>query len=234
VVVLETEGGVIDVVQRIVDIMRRYYKEVEFIIPNYAFSAGTVLALSGDAIYMDYYSVLGPIDPQIPAKDGRGYVPALGYLKRYERLLQKAEDEKLTVAELNVLVNGFDQALLYLCDQARDRTVALLREWLVKYKFKTWRVTQTRKRRVTMRMREARAEEIALKLNDTDFWRSHGRGIPMHLLQSELNLQIEDLGQNEKLNEAVKSYYDLLTDYMGKIGLRGAVHTPETRLLGIY
>ena len=36
-----------------------------FIVPDRAMSAGTVFALSGDAIFMDYFSVLGPIDPQV-------------------------------------------------------------------------------------------------------------------------------------------------------------------------
>ncbi len=49
-----------------VSVMRKHYKEVSFIVPSHAYSAGTVLVLSGDKIYMDYYSVLGPIDPQYP------------------------------------------------------------------------------------------------------------------------------------------------------------------------
>ena len=65
-VILETGGGYSDVVDRIVTVFRRYYPEaVEFYVPNYAMSAGTLLAMSGNAIHMDYYSVLGPIDPQV-------------------------------------------------------------------------------------------------------------------------------------------------------------------------
>jgi len=63
-VLLETPGGYIEVVQRVVNTLRNHYRQVDFIIPNFAMSAGTVLALSGDNIFMDYYSILGPIDPQ--------------------------------------------------------------------------------------------------------------------------------------------------------------------------
>lgn len=66
IVVLETVGGYIETAQRMVSVMRKHYKEVSFIVPSHAYSAGTVLVLSGDKIYMDYYSVLGPIDPQYP------------------------------------------------------------------------------------------------------------------------------------------------------------------------
>jgi len=54
---------------------------VDFLIPSHAMSAGTILAMSGDAIHMDYYSVLGPIDPQVENQEGR-LIPALGYLIR--------------------------------------------------------------------------------------------------------------------------------------------------------
>ena len=57
-VVLTTTGGLIEVVKRIVETMRFHYRVVDFIIPDYAYSAGTVLAMSGDSIYMNYYSRL--------------------------------------------------------------------------------------------------------------------------------------------------------------------------------
>jgi membrane-bound ClpP family serine protease len=45
---LETGGGYIEVVQRIVHILRAHYRRIEFYIPNAAMSAGTVLVMSGD------------------------------------------------------------------------------------------------------------------------------------------------------------------------------------------
>ncbi|MBO6548965.1 MAG: ATP-dependent Clp protease proteolytic subunit, partial [Rhizobiales bacterium] len=56
VVLLETNGGSVEVVERISDVFRHHFDSVLFVIPNFAYSAGTVLALSGDEIYMDYYS----------------------------------------------------------------------------------------------------------------------------------------------------------------------------------
>ena len=56
-VLLTTNGGYIEIVHRIVDLMRHHYEVVEFVVPNYAYSAGTVLVMS-DEIRMDYYSGL--------------------------------------------------------------------------------------------------------------------------------------------------------------------------------
>ncbi|MCF6302854.1 MAG: hypothetical protein L3J13_06595 [Devosiaceae bacterium] len=109
IVVLETNGGSIEVVERISDVFRHHFKSVVFVIPNVAYSAGTVLTLSGDSIYMDYYSVLGPIDPQIKNRDGR-WVPGLGYLEKYNSLVEKSRKNKMTQAELEFLIRKFDPA----------------------------------------------------------------------------------------------------------------------------
>lgn len=223
VCVLTTEGGYVEVVRRVVDVFRKHYAHVEFVIPDYAFSAGTVLAMSGDAIHMDYYSRLGPIDPQIEGRDGQ-MLPALGYLERYEALIKKAQEGTITMAEVQLLISGFDQAELYKYDQARELSITLLKEWLVKYKFKSWSKTRTRKKSVTMHMKKIRAATIAKKLNDTRRWHSHGHGISREVLERDLNLIIDDFGADAQLDETVRCYYSLFDDYMGKLRHVGAVH----------
>lgn len=224
-VLLETPGGFIEVVQRIADTFRHHYQHVEFIVPNQALSAGTVLALSGDKIHMDYFSILGPVDPQLPRPDGT-LVPALGYLIQYERLIKKSQRGNLSAAEITFLVEKFDPAELYSFEQQRELTVALIEEWLVKYKFKNWRHTETRKLKVTAALRKKRANEIARMLNNTDRWHSHGRGIPMSVLRQDLNLKIDDFGANPALSSAIRGYYRLLMDYWLKAsGHQGFIHT---------
>ena len=223
VFILSTEGGYIEVVQRIVAMLRKHYNIVDFVIPNYAYSAGTVLALSGDAIHMDYYSRLGPIDPQVENRSGQ-LVPALGYLEKYNALLKKAQNNDISIAEIQLLISGFDQAELDQYEHARDLSIALLKEWLVKYKFKDWKETKTRKLKVDKAMKEQRAGEIAEELNNTKKWHSHGHGISMEVLRKELNVVIDDFGANSTLSEGIRSYNELLTDYMAKLGKKGVVH----------
>src|SRR5208282_1426593 len=134
--ILETDGGYAETARRIADMLRHHYKTVDFVVPGYALSAGTILVMSGDAIYMDYFSILGPIDPQVESSAGKP-IPASGYLIRYEELLNKANNGQATTAEMELLLS-FDQGELYSYDQARDLSIALLEEWLVKYKFKDW------------------------------------------------------------------------------------------------
>jgi len=227
--ILTTNGGYIEIVHRIVDTIRHYYEHVSFIVPDYAYSAGTVLAMSGDAIYMDYYSRLGPIDPQVELANGH-MVPALGYLIQWERLLKKAKDGTLTQAEKELMATSFDQAELYKFEQERQLSITLLEEWLVKYKFKNWEKTRTKKENVTPKMKTDRANQIAKELNNTERWHVHGHGISMDVLRrDDINLIIDDFGENRELNTAIKKYYNLLQDYTIKSGAQGALH-----IIGVY
>lgn len=93
-IILNTGGGLIDPVERTVGIIRRHYNQVDFIIPDRAMSAGTVFALSGNNIYMDYYSQLGPIDPQFYIDDK--WIPGVGYLEKFDEMNQKSANGTLT------------------------------------------------------------------------------------------------------------------------------------------
>ena len=117
------------------EIVRFHYSEVSFVVPDYAMSAGTVFCTSGDRIFMDYSSSLGPIDPRV--FNGKDWVPALGYLDQVEKMLQKAATDKLTNAEFLILQSQ-DLAMLSRYEHARTLTITLLTKWLVGYKFKDW------------------------------------------------------------------------------------------------
>ena len=228
VILLTTPGGYAETVQRMVETVRHYYQLVDFVVPNYAYSAGTVFVMSGDAIYMDYYSRLGPIDPQVDSAKGR-QVSALGTLEKYNSLIEKAENGKITTAEVQLLIDGFDQGELYHYEQARDLSISLLEEWLVKYKFKNWKETVTRKIPVTDQMKKETASRIGRELNNTKRWHSHGYGISMDVLQRDpnLNLLIDDYGKDPILEEKIRCYYELLSDYMVKRTSEGVIHSPE-------
>jgi hypothetical protein len=227
VVILETEGGYVEIVERIVNVFRRHYRSVEFIVPNFAMSAGTVLVMSGDAIYMNYFSILGPIDPQVQTQRGGMFIPALGYLDKYKELIDKSRKGELTAAELHFLIEKFDPAMLHKYEQERNLSITLLKKWLARYKFKNWKVTKRREIKVTSKMRKDEAERIGKLLNETERWHTHSRGISMDILRRDLKLEIEDFGKIPNLNRLIKEYYKLLDDYMMKLRVVGLVHTKE-------
>ena len=210
-IMLDTGGGLVDAVERTVDVIRHHYEIVDFVIPDKAMSAGTVFALSGDNIYMDYFSQLGPIDPQFFVDDK--WVPGLGYLEKFQELNEKSEEGTLTSLEY-ALVDKLDLSDIHRYEQAREHSVELLEKWLTTYKFKNWVRTETSGRNVTSKMKRERANEIAMKLNDTRRWHAHSRGISMKLLQEELKLKIEDISRTNSLDISAHTVHRFMIDYM--------------------
>lgn len=211
-IILTTPGGSAETVQVLVNILRHHYEEVNFIIPQYAYSAGTILCMSGDNIFMDYFSQLGPIDPQVKSKEGK-FVPALGYLDKVEEFLDKAKKGTLTDAEFVILKN-LDLAELRLYEQAKNLTIDLIKEWLTKYKFKNWTQHSSSGKEVTLKDKENRAKEIAAKLADSKKWCSHSRPIDINQLR-EMKLKIEDLTAYAYNND-IHIFDSLQEDYIAK------------------
>lgn len=225
-IVLTTGGGSAGVVERYVNILRKHYNEVNFIVPDYAYSAGTIFCMSGDSIHMDYFSVLGPIDPQVQNKEGR-LVAALGYLDKINELLAKATANNLSQAEFMIL-KDFDLAELRGYEQAKDLTIDLLEKWLIQFKFKNWATHRTDPAKlgqpVTDDEKIARAKEIGSHLSNNNKWKSHGRPINIEALK-ELRLEIDDYSDLEERRELIRDYYELVSDYVNTKGFRNFVHT---------
>jgi ClpP class serine protease len=226
VIILTTPGGSAETVERIVNVVRHFYNTVDFIVPDYAYSAGTIFCMSGDNIFMDYYSVLGPIDPQVQNREGK-LVPALGYLDKIEDLIEKDRQKTLTNAEFAIL-QSMDLAELKSYEQAKSLTIDLLKQWLVKYKFSKWNTHRTDPdkigQEVTDEEKEKRAEDIASDLSNNKKWKSHGRPIPLSVLR-DLKLEINDYSENEQMKHLIKEYYDLFIDYINKNNNPFFMHT---------
>lgn len=219
-VVLTTRGGSAEMVERYVNILRYHYSEISFIVPDYAYSAGTIFCMSGDNIYMDYSSVLGPIDPQVLNKDNK-YVAALGYLDKVNEFIAKAAAGKLTNAEL-IWLKEIDLGELRSFEQARDLTIDLLKKWLVVFKFKNWN-THHDGSRVTPDEKDKRAEEIAKDLSDNNKWKSHGKGITIPELY-KLKLKIEDFSKDSNLRPLVRDYYNTMDEYIRMRNIQLFIH----------
>ena len=118
VIALTTPGGVVETVEKMVEVTRHHFSEVYFLIPMSAMSAGTIFSMSGDKIFMDYTSSLGPIDPQVQNPDGH-FVPALGYIDKVDELIELSRKGTITDAEL-MMLQRLDLATLKRYEQAKE------------------------------------------------------------------------------------------------------------------
>lgn len=63
--ILHTPGGLVLAASQIARALKDHPAKTTVIVPHYAMSGGTLIALAADEIIMDPHAVLGPIDPQL-------------------------------------------------------------------------------------------------------------------------------------------------------------------------
>jgi ClpP class serine protease len=91
--VLHTPGCLVLAALQIAKAIREHKAKVTAVVPHYAMSGGTLIALAADEIVMCKHSVLGPIDPQL------GQSPAVSLIKAVEeKPVAKIDDQTLVLA----------------------------------------------------------------------------------------------------------------------------------------
>lgn len=96
--VLHTPGGLVLAASQIAMALKRHPAKKIVIVPHYAMSGGTLIALAADEIIMDPDAVLGPLDPQIPV--GNAVYPAPSLIKVARQKGENARDETLVLADV--------------------------------------------------------------------------------------------------------------------------------------
>jgi ClpP class serine protease len=93
--VLHTPGGLVLAAEQIAHAVRAHPAKVTVLVPHYAMSGGTLVALAADEIVMDPNAVLGPVDPQL------GDMPAASILKVVEsKEVDRIDDRFLVLADI--------------------------------------------------------------------------------------------------------------------------------------
>jgi ClpP class serine protease len=93
--VLHTPGGLVLAAEQIAYALRAHPGKVTVLVPHYAMSGGTLLALAADEIRMDAAAVLGPVDPQL------GDVPAASLVRvTSAKPTERIEDRTLMMADV--------------------------------------------------------------------------------------------------------------------------------------
>jgi ClpP class serine protease len=93
--VLHTPGGLVLAAEQIAHALRAHPGNVTVLVPHYAMSGGTLLALAADEIRMDAAAVLGPVDPQL------GDLPAASLVRvTSTKPVDRIEDRTLVMADV--------------------------------------------------------------------------------------------------------------------------------------
>ena len=108
-IILHTPGGLVLAAQQIAAALADHGGHVTAVVPHYAMSGGTLIALAADEILLDAHAALGPVDPQL------GQYPAASVVEA-AKLPGDHEDQTLIMADVGskalVQVEGFTTRLL--------------------------------------------------------------------------------------------------------------------------
>jgi ClpP class serine protease len=93
--ILHTPGGLVLATEQIAHALTQHPGKVSVLIPHYAMSGGTLIALAADEVIMDANAVLGPVDPQI------GDTPAASIVHVLDvKPTTKVQDRTLILADI--------------------------------------------------------------------------------------------------------------------------------------
>ena len=157
--IIETPGGSGEVAEDIVRLLRDKYDEVGIIIPGWAKSAGTIIAMSGDEILMGQISALGPIDAQLNWQGKHFSAHAL--LEGLEKIKKEIEKTGVLNKAYVPILQGISPGEIENAQNALDFAKKLVEKWLVKHKFKNWDIHLSNQKPVTTEEKELRAKRIA-------------------------------------------------------------------------
>ncbi|MGA8809496.1 MAG: hypothetical protein WB973_16625 [Thermoanaerobaculia bacterium] len=194
---LHTPGGSPNAADTVVAYLRAKFKYIEVIVPTYAMSAGTMIALAADRIIMGRQSQLGPIDTQMPI--GGTYYSAQSVVDLFEEAKKDILPNNLDAAHVWApVLQSMGPALLQEAKNALAYGGGLVEKWLTSGMF--------RKRSNAAEL----AKTTASHFNSASTHKSHGRRIDREEAKRS-NLVIEDLERVQALQEAVLTAYHIAT-----------------------
>ncbi|HEY0387145.1 MAG TPA: ATP-dependent Clp protease proteolytic subunit [Gaiellales bacterium] len=112
--VLHTPGGLVLAAEQIAHAVRAHPAKVTVLVPHYAMSGGTLVALAADEIVMDPHAVLGPVDPQL------GDMPAASILRVVQTKEPAQVDDRFLVMA-DIAAKARRQVLSLVTDLLDDR-----------------------------------------------------------------------------------------------------------------
>lgn len=193
---LHTPGGVTTAAETIVEYLRSKFDRIEVIVPAFAMSAGTMIALGSDHIVMGRQSQLGPIDPQIGI--GPRAVSAQSIVAQFEKAKQDIKGETKLAHAWAPVLQSLGPDLIASAENALKYGEEMVARWLANYMLKGQPDAKEK------------GEKIAKHFNDAGKHKNHGRRIGRDEARNE-GLSVEELESDQELQEHVLTAYHLAT-----------------------
>jgi ClpP class serine protease len=123
-IILHTPGGLVLAASQIAKALHDHEGRVVAVVPHYAMSGGTLIALAADEILIDRHSALGPVDPQLGQYPAASLIEVAAIPGRHDdQTLLLADVGRKALRQVEILVT---QLLEGSCEPARARDIAHL------------------------------------------------------------------------------------------------------------
>ena len=193
--VLHTPGGMAEAAQTIVDYLRSKFSAIDVLVPTYAMSAGTMIALGCDRVVMGKQSQLGPTDPQLIV--GNRAFSAHSIVEQFEEAKAEISGNPTLAHAWAPVLRSFGPALLQEARKSISYGETLVRDWLEQYMFSERDDPASQ------------AKEVAAHFGGNQHG-SHGRRINRDEVKQQ-HVEVMDLEDDQDLQEEVLTLYHLST-----------------------
>jgi len=183
---IHSPGGDIDATEKIIIMCRDIAKEFRVIVPEYAKSAATLIALASDEIIMGLPSELGPIDAQIQAPGPGGatfQTSAQSFIDEFDRIKKEVDRTGNLSPAYFPLFEGLNMGFIRMCRNLMGRSRKFAEKWLSNYMLKD---------------KPEKAKELAKELCNVKKWLSHGIVIDADEA-IRLGIKVKKLKQDDEL-----------------------------------
>jgi len=189
---LSSPGGDGNVPEKLIGMFRRYFENFTVIVPNYAKSAATMIALGSDKILMGYLAELGPIDPQLILPGYPIPIPARSVIDGLEDIKIRITKYKEPVEMYAPLLHNIKPEVLALSQAAIDNARDFAERHLKKYMLKG---------------NPRQASRVAKILSEGLQYKSHGQVITFEQAKNDLQLNVEMIDPESQLWEDIWELY---------------------------
>ena len=194
--VLHTPGGSVAAAEQIVTYLRDMFDgDVRAIVPQGAYSAGTLICCAAHEILMGKESSLGPIDPLLNGK------PAQSVVDEFDRAIKDVEENPHSLPIWQTIIGKYHPSFLEECRHALELSRTMASTWLRTGVF----------RKMGDETAAQRAEAAATALADHVRWKTHGRHLSVKVIQEDVGIPVTLLEEDEELQDRVLSLHHAYT-----------------------
>lgn len=193
---LHSPGGDIGAPDSLMSYLHTKFADIEVIVPTYAMSAATMMALGSQRIIMGRQSQLGPIDAQLNV--GGRQVSAGAVVAQCASARREIKDNPLAAHYWAPILQCMPPALEREANYALEYGQKMVTDWLRQKMFASHSDPATQ------------AHRVASYFNATDEHKHHGRRIDREECRAQ-GVVVEDLEPDQPLQEAVLSAYHFTT-----------------------